>query len=173
MMLTKTFWIGLGAALLVLTSCGYRFSGEGPGPKPEYTRLAIPVFENTTAEPALEIKITDALRRQFNFRSRMKLVATDQAQMVLKGRIKRLRTSDVAHRSSDKTIETRITMTVDVRCEDAADGTILWQAPNLSYYEEYRQSDDPIISFDNRQEALAYISYELAIRIHDRLLSVF
>jgi hypothetical protein len=50
--------------LLVLSSCGYRFSAPG-GALPEGLRaVRAPVFENKTGEPTAEIFFTQAFREQ-------------------------------------------------------------------------------------------------------------
>ncbi len=165
--------IALMIVVLGAASCGYHFSGEGLGPRPQYHRLAIPLFENITAEPGLAYAFTTALRREFNLRSKLQVVPVADAQMIFYGRIKKLSTSEAAHREAEDTIETRITVTLDIRCVDAAQKTILWQQQNMTYYEEYLQSEDPIVSFDNRKRALGLIAKEMAVRIHDRFLSGF
>lgn len=170
----RTAFVAVSACLvLFLAGCGYQFSGAGPGPKPGLDRLAIPMFDNLTGQPGLESYFTTALRREFNARSRMKVVPKNEAQMILHGRITRLTTLDVAHRTADETIESRLTVTLDVRCTSAEDGSILWQDPNLSYFQEYLQNDDPNTNSDDRRRALEFIARQVALRIHDRFLSGF
>lgn len=56
----------LAAALLfaAVTGCGYRFTAGG-APLPEGVRtVCAPIFANRTAEPALELIFTDALRER-------------------------------------------------------------------------------------------------------------
>lgn len=159
--------------LLLCGGCGYHFAGEGRGPEPGITSVAIPVFENLTAEPGLEPIFTGALRREFLLRSRIKLVPRRQADAVFLGRITRLSTSSVAHRQSQDTTLTRLAVTVDVRCVDERTQTVLWQARSLTYFQDYLQDSDPLVSFQNRQEALETAAKDLAVRIHDRFLSRF
>jgi hypothetical protein len=159
--------------LLTAGGCGYHFSGAGPGPQPGLDRLAVPMFENLTGQPGLEAMFTTALRREFNARSSMKLVPSDEAQMILQGRITQLTTVDVAHRTADQTIESQLTVTLDVRCVSVADGSTLWRDPNMSYFQEYFQSQDPNVSSEDRRNALEYIARQMALRIHDRFLSGF
>jgi hypothetical protein len=157
----------------VVPSCGYYFAGEGPGPRPSLRKIAIPVFENATGEPGLESILAAALRREFLLRSHMEVVPLEQAEAVFWGRVKSLGTSDVAHREAEETIETRIHVVLDIRCEDAKDGTILWEDRNMVYFEEYFQDPDAMASFENRRHALEIVARELAVRIHDRFLSRF
>ncbi len=158
---------------MAVPSCGYHFAGEGPGPRPSLRKIAIPVFENATGEPGLESLLASALRREFLLRSHLEVVPLEQAQAVFWGRVKTLGTSDVAHRRAEETIETRIQLVLDIRCEDAKDGTVLWEDRNMVYFEEYFQDPDPVASFQNRRRALEVVARELAVRIHDRFLSRF
>jgi len=161
------------ALFLLCAGCGYHFAGEGQGPEPGISTLAIPVFENLTAEPGLEPIFTGALRREFLLRSRIRLVPRRQAEAVFLGRITRLSTSSVAHRKSQDTILTRLTVTLDVRCVDNRTQKVLWQDRSLTYYQDYIQDSDPLVSFQNRREALETAARDLAVRIHDRFLSRF
>jgi hypothetical protein len=112
------------------------------------------------------------------------VVSSDEAEMIFKGRVTDLRTSSVAHRSIERnfdtqlTIETRLFATLDIRCVDAKDGSIIWQDRNYSYHTVYRQvpdllNPDPIVGYDNRRRALDFLAKEMSIRIHDRFLSNF
>ncbi len=180
--------IGYRVGLLLLSvmaaSCGYHFSGEGSGPRPGLDTIAIPVFENNTSEPELGAVFASELRRQFMERGPMRVVPVEAADAVIKGRVIDIHAQAVAHRDFQKRFETRLTVesrlyvTVDVRCEDTAKGKVLWRDPHMVYYQVYRQnpdlkSPDPIVNFDSRQLALEGIAREIAIRIHDRLLSNF
>lgn len=174
-----------GVLMLLVTtaSCGYHFSGEGSGPRPGLDTIAIPVFENNTSEPELGAIFAGELRNQFMERGPMRVVPVEAADAVIKGRIIDIHQQAVAHRSFERrfetklTIESRLYVTVDVRCEDGK-GKILWRDPHLIYYKVYRQNPnpqlpDPIVNFDSRQLALEGIAHEMAVRIHDRLLSNF
>ena len=168
---------------LCLASCGYHFSGEGPGPKPGLTNIAIPVFENKTAEPDAGAIFAGALRQQFLQRGRMKVVPVEDAEAVFVGIVKSINIVPVAHHAVDivsnrLTVENRLYITVDIRCEDRKTHKMLWMDPNLTYFKVYQVNDnplqpDPISGFDSREAALRYIALEISARIHDRFLSNF
>lgn len=161
-------------ALLVFpVSCGYHFSGEGPGPRPGLRYIAIPVFENKTSEPDLGGIFASALRREFITRGSLQVVPLEQAEAVFRGRITNISTSAVAHREAEETIQTRLYVTLEIRCVDTRDGKVLWQDPQFTYYQVMLQYADPNVSFDNRHETLDYLAREMSIRIHDRFLSNF
>jgi hypothetical protein len=168
-----------GIALVLLTlfflpvSCGYHFTGEGPGPLPGLRRVAIPVFENNTSEPDLGSIFASALRKEFITKGQLQVVPLDQAEAVFRGRVTSIYSSAVAHREAEETIQNRLYVTLEIRCVDLRDGKVLWQDPQFSYYQVFLQNTDPNISFDNRRATLDYLANQMSIRIHDRFLSNF
>jgi hypothetical protein len=166
-------WGALLQLLLVLGGCGYHFSGEGRGPQPGLQRIAIPVFDNDTTETRLEALFANSLRREFIVRSALQVVPEEEAEAIFRGRIVKVWTAELAHLQAEKTIETRIYVTVDVRCQNAASGAMLWQDNHLTYHARYFQSPDPLVSYESRRRAEATLAQELAVRIHDRFLSSF
>jgi len=164
----------LSSVLCLLQGCGYRFSGEGPGPKPGLQRIAIPVFQNDTSEPGLEALFASALRREFIVRSRLQVVPIEQAEAILQGRIVNINTSRVAQRQVEQTIQTRLFITLDIRCKDVQTGKIIWQDPHYTYYRTYSEnSSDPVVLFENRRRAEEFLAQQMSARIHDRFLANF
>jgi hypothetical protein len=168
-----------GIAFLILTllvlpfSCGYHFTGEGPGPRPGLRYVAIPVFENKTSEPDLGSIFAGALRQEFITKGQLQVVPLEQAEAVFRGRITSISSSAVAHREAEDTIQIRLYLTLEIRCVDVRDGKVLWQDPQFTYYQTMLQHVDPNTSFDNRRATLDYLAREMSIRIHDRFLSNF
>ncbi len=170
-------------AALCLSACGYHFSGEGDGPKPGLRLIAIPVFENKTSEPDLGAVFAGALRREFIQKGSLKVVPVEDAEAVFKASIKNINIVPVAHNPTDVvgtrvTVENRIYVTLDIRCEDKSNGKILWRDPNFNYYKVYRLSSDPLFpdalaGYENRRSALEFLAQEMAVRVHDRFLSNF
>ena len=168
---------------LAATGCGYKFSGEGQGPRPGLHRIAIPVFENNTSEPNLGAIFASALRKEFIRKGHMQVVPVDQSEAVFYARIININTTAVAHHDvaallkNRLTIESRLFVNLDIRCEDAK-GKLIWRDPKFTYYKVFRQvpvltNPDPMYSFDNRQMALQDLADDMAIRIHDRFLADF
>ncbi len=170
--------------LLLGSGCGYHFSGEGQGPRPELKRVAIPVFENMTSEPELGSMFAGELRKQFMARRDIQVVPVEHAEMVFKGRVTQIYTSAVAHRAFERRFQTRLTLearlyiSLDIRCEDARTGTVIWRDPKFTDSRVYGQNPDPadldpIVSYDNRHLALEFLAREMSIKIHDRFMSNF
>ncbi|HBZ56484.1 MAG TPA: hypothetical protein DEO88_13855 [Syntrophobacteraceae bacterium] len=158
---------------LCFTGCGYHFAGEGSGPKPGMQKIAIPLFENKTSEAELETLFASALRHQFLLRGPFQIVSSKEAEAVFRGRVIRIETLDIAHRGVDSTLETRLLISVDVRCIDTKSGAVLWQDNNMVQYGNYLQDASAITAYENRRRAEAIIARKIAERIHDRFLSNF
>lgn len=164
----------LFVAVVMLTSaCGYRFSGEGAGPRPKLNRIAIPMFENDTTQAGLGNLFATTLRQDFILQSRMKVVPLNQAQLILRGRVTKISTSKVAQRAVEATVETRLYLTVSMRCVDAQTGEVVWQYPSYSYHTVYAESADPSVITKSRNQALEFLVQQMSIRIHDLFLSSF
>jgi hypothetical protein len=172
----------ISAMSLSIASCGYHFSGEGQGPKPGLTCIAIPVFENKTSEPNAGAIFAGALRERFMHAGTMKVVPVEDAQAVFKGTVKSIAIQAIAHHpvnvvSNRYTVENRLFITLDIRCEEKETHKVLWSDPAFSYSKVYQidnpQEPDPITGFENRQAAIKYLAEEMSTRIHDRFLSNF
>ena len=161
------------AVLVLAAGCGYHFTGEGAGPRPGLKNIAIPVFENSTSEPDLGSLFAGALRTEFIQKGPLQVVPLDQAEAIFRGRIKDVYSTAVAHHGAQLTVESRLYITLDIKCVDVKTGAVLWKDPNFSYFRVYLEDSNPIVAFDNRREALSFLAKETAIRIHDRFLSNF
>jgi hypothetical protein len=159
--------------LLLVSGCGYHFSGEGPGPRPGLKSVAIPVFKNKTSEPDLGSLFAGALRREFLRKGDLRVVPVDEADAIFEGTITSVHTAAVAHIEALQTIQSKLYVTLDIRCKDAKDGKVLWQDSQFTYYQSFLQGPDPIVSFDNRRQAEDFLAKEMSVRIHDRFLSNF
>ncbi len=135
--------------------------------------VAIPVFENSTSEPDLGSIFAGALRNEFLLRGQLQVVPVEQAEAIFRGRMTSVFSSAVAHREAEATIQTRLYLTLEIKCVDVRDGSILWQDPSFTYYQTFIQSSDPNVSFTNRRAAIELLAREMSVRIHDRFLSNF
>jgi hypothetical protein len=167
----------------IAACCGYEFSGEGEGPKPGLRCIAIPVFENKTTEPDAGAIFAGALRQEFIRKGNMQVVPVEGAQAVFRGTVKTIRIASVAHNpvevaSQRVTVENRLFITLDIRCEEKESRKVLWRDPNFTYSTVYATSlnplqPDPVLDFDYRRAAVNTLAQDMAIRIHDRFLSNF
>lgn len=166
----------IGALLIICQGCGYHFSGEGLGPRPELRKIAIPVFENNTAEAGLDGRFTAALRDEFILRSQFQLVPVEEAEILFQGRIINISAFRVAQSGVQQTIESRLFITVNIRCVEVKTGKVIWQDPQFTYHRTFSlpgSGADPSLLYENRRRAEEFLAQEMAVRIHDRFLANF
>ena len=157
----------VGAAL---ASCGYRFAGSGSLPGGTRT-IFVDVLNNRTAETGIENTFTSDLRYEF-VRNRMS-ADRDQADGILSGEIKALRTESITRQSQTVSSERRVTATLFLKLEDK-EGRILWSVKGISDSEAYQVAGDDRTGMDfNKREAIARLSRKLAESVFYRLTDNF
>ncbi|GBE30230.1 MAG TPA: hypothetical protein ENH10_00965 [Bacteroidetes bacterium] len=108
-----------------VSGCGfYSFSGSVPG---HLKSIAVPPFENQTAEFGLAEDLTEALVNEFLDDNTFKVFDLRQADAVIYGTILRV-VDGPSTFSSDETVqEYKVTVTVRVRYEDLVKGKVVWE----------------------------------------------
>jgi hypothetical protein len=156
-------------AALVLSSCGYRLV-RYRGALGDVRRVAIHTLRNDTAEPGVDLVVTDALIREFLRRGALDVVEDPAiADLVIDGRVLPLRIVGRSFSSVLLSLEYQVTMTLDLEVR-RRDGTEVPVDPTaLSESEIYTASADVEAARKNRDEALHRVSTLLAGRVHDAL----
>ena len=80
----KLLWVGLFMVSLLLTACGYTSRSTM---RQNVNTIYIPIFENQTFRRGLEFDLTNAIKNEVLFRTRLKVVDKDHADSVLYGEI--------------------------------------------------------------------------------------
>lgn len=130
------FTFPFSLAMFVLAGCGYRFAVEGAGPtiggapdtaaQATAPRMVIQFFENKSFEPNLEHKYTNYMRHEFSAGSGARIVPRlEDADLVLKGSILTVSIPTIAF-SQTITLESRVTVTVTAKVEEARTGKAIW-----------------------------------------------
>lgn len=162
------------AVLLVATvGCGYRFQGTGRALPGGPRTLAIPVLENPTLEPELGSLLTAALRDQFARTSGIRLVRTEEAEAILRGRVLGFEADAVAFDPVGLALEYRATLSVGLTLTDPTGAVIYWADPRVAGSDTYRAATDPLVTEANRREAIRRIAADLGRSIRDRVLAGF
>src|SRR5574341_69846 len=123
--------------LLVLTSsCGYHLSGTG-AIVPEGSRsLSVLTFINGTNEPSVDIEVTRAVVNEFLADGRLRLVDTEEADLVLRGKVVKYDATALSYTSTDDpqnpfVQQYRVRMSVDASLEERSTGKVLWQDKSI------------------------------------------
>lgn len=121
----------LVSLLLLLSSCGYRFTPVG-GIVPEDAKtIAIPAFINGTAEPYVDVEMTKAVVREFLTDGRLKVVSAESADLVLKGTVTKFEMTPSAYTIDNYVQSYTIAIGVNVSVEDVKTHKIIWQEKGL------------------------------------------
>jgi hypothetical protein len=117
--------------LLLLSSCGYRFTSVG-GLVPEDTKsIAIPAFINGTAEPYVDVEVTKAVVNEFLTDGRLKVVSAETADLVLKGKVTKFEMTPSAYTVDNYVQAYTVSVGLNVTVEDVRTHKIILQDKGL------------------------------------------
>lgn len=155
-----------------LTACGYHFAGQGSPFPSDIKTIAIPIFENQTAETGFESLLTNQLVYQFSSRGRLGVVGPEKADLVLKGRVRSADTRDVAFTGGYLGIQRRVMVTLSATLI-TRDGRKLWEDQNITEEEVYRIESNPVVTEARKREILDKIARDVAEIIYVRVFEDF
>ena len=158
--------------LLLLCGCGYVFVGGVVALPPGAETIAVPVFGNRTAEPGIETDFTNSLAFEFN-RSRVLKVTSPPADLVLSGSVDELRLEPVAYSREVIAVARRVRLRVSAKLTSGPTGAVLWEDAGILDNEVFPVSEDPLVSEENRRQAIRRIAERIAFQIHNRALEGF
>lgn len=146
---------------LCLTGCGiYSFSGSTL--PPHIKSVAVPLFENKTAEFGIDQELTDALIDALIDDNALKVVDYRDADSVLKGQIIRVTDRAGQYSQTGNNVEEagdyRVTIAVKVAFEDRQKRTVLWEE-SISQWGVYDLVD--ISREDGMTEAIDKITTDI------------
>jgi hypothetical protein len=152
--------------MALVCSCGYSTSA---GVLPTHLKtVAIPAFENTTTEYALQQEITDAVIKEFVSNNSLKVVDERSASAVIRGRIVEYRNSVFGISAVDRAEEYRITIGVAVTFKDLVKNREIWNDEHLvksaNYYVNPVPGDSARTEVDGRKRAIEMIADEILSR---------
>lgn len=168
------------AAIFVGTfgACGYHSTlgpaagepgtlGDASGGRASITVVAL---RSDSPEPWLDRIVTDALRREFGGRARLRLIDDpDEAELEISGRIRPLDISSRSFSSFVAALEYSLTLALDLEVRLANGDVVKLDPTMLSETESYLASPDIEVTRTNRLEALRRISDLIAARVADSI----
>ncbi len=173
MMFQKRKIVLLILLLILVSSCGYRFTGSGDFPEGTQ-RIFIPIFENRTSESGLEKLITNDLIYEFT-RNRKDILAgsTENADAVLYGIIHSIGIETISRSDPNTSAERSIRLSVDMKLV-VPEGRVIWQVKGINSNEAYNVlPDNKYKTVQNRREAIAKLSQRLAEKVYTRMTDNF
>jgi len=106
------------------SGCGYMI---GPAHDAELCTVAVPIFRNETFRRQLEYPLTEAVQKEIQKRTAMRIVHGSEAQTRLTGTIVDVGKTVLGENSFDDPRELQLGMTVRVKWEDLRNGRVISQ----------------------------------------------
>ncbi len=164
------------ALLLLLSSCGYRFTPVG-GIVPEgSSTIAILSFVNSTNEPYVDVEVTKAVVDEFLADGRLKVVSSEAADLVLKGSVTKFDMTPSGYTPDNYVQSYTVSIGVNVTVEDVKTHKLIWQEKGLGsvFVSSYSVTLGDITSTKIAKEAaLKNASRDVASTLRSRLLEGF
>jgi hypothetical protein len=157
---------------LATAGCGYHFAGTGGQPPGDIESIAVDVLQNNTAEIGLERVFTNAIINEFIRWKRLPIKPRKEADGVLGGSIAEIKIREVSHVDSDKTLTSRVTITLKLTLKRVETDEVLWKK-SFSYYEEYIETGNALDTALLRRQATNEIAEYLAEKIHIDMFEEF
>jgi len=158
---------------LLLSGCGYRFSGGGENIDKKIQTVFVDNFPNRTSEANIEIIFRTAFIDQFITGGRFKVVdRRESADAVFKGSIDILTASPLSYQKSTFAAEERVTVTMDLLFEEQGSRNIIWSYKKFSGSRDYYIGDVNSKEI-NRKDAFIRLSNEAAERAYRLMMSGF
>ncbi len=159
--------------IVVVSACGYRFAGQGQFPE-GVEQIFIEVFENRTSKTGIERVVTNQVVFEFTRQREQSLASsTENADAVLKGVIRTIRTKTISRVGTEVANEREVVMTVDLRLIKQDGGEVIWAAKGITDRQAYDVSESKLDTDRNESLALAILSERMSERIFSRLTNDF
>ena len=165
----------LASAIFCSTGCGYHVAGRANLLPATIKTIAVPAFQNRTANYRIEERLTDAVVHEFLARTTYRVVPKPEAaDAVLRGEVDTIGNSaEVFDPVNGRATTILVTVTMKVRLEDRATGNVLYHNDNFVFREPYEISTDIPSFFEEESPALDRLSRDFAQRLVSDVLEQF
>jgi len=136
---------------LLFCCCGY-YSFSGSSLPSHLKTIAIPVFEDKTAEFGVRESISEALVTEFTKDNSLKIADPRNADSILEGTIISIRDQAGAYDTDEVVKDIKVVITIDVKFSDVKKRTAIWEE-KLSQWGTY-DPDQPDGRTDGINEAI-------------------
>lgn len=125
----------LALMLATLAGCGYSLRGT----LPEHVKtVAVPVFANKTAEPAVENLLTQAVVQAFSTNGRLRVVKPEDADAILEGEVVGYEIQALAFDPRASISQYRLVVTMNLRFRDVRRQTLLFEQARFQEKADFR-----------------------------------
>jgi len=155
-----TCTLGTLMATLVIASCGpYSFN---PGGRGGLSSIAVPLFENRTAEYGIRELLTEGVIDRFVRDGSLKVLNERLADAVLRGAVVGYQSDPYNYDAGEIVSEYRVTITVNVRVEDPVKRNVVWEEEAMSQWGLYEASTET--EDDGKRRAVEKLAEDIVNR---------
>jgi hypothetical protein len=122
----------------LLAGCGYSIHGTLPS---HIRTIAVPIFQNRTTEPGVEIAVSRGVVEAFATSGRLRVVGRDQADAVLEGEVLDYQVESIAYDPDARVRVYRLVVTLNLRLHDVRANRLLLDQQGLRERTDFRASD--------------------------------
>ena len=157
-----------------MASCGYSLTGTGSF-LPDYIQtVAIPTFANTTPRFEVEVRITDAVTREFVSRGNFTMVADAAvANAELTGTITAFDVTPIGLNHDEEATNFLVQIRAQVNLLDLVQNEILYTNNSFYFRQEFEIETDPTALSDLSNVAVDEIAEEFARTVVSSILEGF
>jgi hypothetical protein len=151
--------LGLVAIAITLHSCGVKYSFTGASISPDVKTVSVDYFQNLAplVNPSLSNLLTEELRNKFVSQTRLNTVSA-YGDLAFTGEVRNYRVQPVSIQGNEIAAQSRLTISVRVKFENAKD-------PTQNYDKTFTHYED----FDSRLQ-LPQVEQELVRLIVEKLV---
>ncbi len=159
-------------AVLFIAGCGYQLASMGSSLPAHVHTIAIPVFSNSSSEPAIERELSRSVRESFIRDGRLKVANVNRADLVMKGKLTYYNLRAVSFSTSDVATEYWVELRVDIDVFDQVKNEVFLKQ-NLFTKWDFTSSEDVANSESARLAALDDAYRELGNRLVSLVIDKF
>ena len=152
-------------------SLAIELAGSGSLPS-NIKSIRVTIFKNNTTETGLENVITNDIIYEFTRKKKDAIKDNDQAEGILSGIIKSVRTDTIARQGQSTSLTRRVYVTVNVKLTNRTGG-VIWSVNGITESEAYDVTSDKPTTERRKRDAIDKASKLLAENIFNRLTEDF
>lgn len=130
----RLLWLGLFTASLLLAACGYTSRSQL---RQNVNTIYVPIFDNLTYRRGLEFDLTNALKNEILFRTRLKIVDKDHADSILYGSITDVKKLILLEDPRANPAEVAMVIVIDFSWVDLRTGRTIVDKKNITQQAEF------------------------------------
>ncbi|MFQ5560188.1 MAG: LPS assembly lipoprotein LptE [Nitrospinota bacterium] len=158
--------------VVFLSSCGYTLVGHGRTLSPSIRSIAIPILENGTSEPNIEVTVSNVLVTEFILDGRLKVSKRAEADLVVEGTVHHYDLLEVSFDVNNKVETYRLELGLNVSVKNSKNGeNVLKQSFQGKW--DFNATGDIIVTEPQRAEAITKAAKDAARKFISILIEGF